>query len=183
MLDILRIIFGFLLVFFLPGFTLVRALFPRKGELHAEYNLLYQIVLGIGLSITLTIFCGIFLNELGINPETNLGYFTAPYICAFLLSLSAIFFVIGWWRGAYPALGKLHPKLYREPKIMEKPVPPLDELLKECKYLNDRLAIYERRVKASNISMRKHYERKIADTKKRLEELNTLIRKYRMGET
>ncbi|PIV69253.1 MAG: hypothetical protein COS08_05015, partial [Euryarchaeota archaeon CG01_land_8_20_14_3_00_38_12] len=50
MINPFQVIFGLLLIFFLPGFTFVKALFPRKEELDEEFGTLYQIVLGIGMS-------------------------------------------------------------------------------------------------------------------------------------
>jgi hypothetical protein len=55
------------------------------------------------------------LNSFGVNPETGFGYVVGPYIAAGLLGLSGAFFVIGWWRGAYPRMAKIHPSLARVP--------------------------------------------------------------------
>ena len=41
-LQLLQIIGAMLLMFFLPGFMLVQAMFPRKNELDEEYDLLKQ---------------------------------------------------------------------------------------------------------------------------------------------
>ena len=43
MLEALRIIFALFLLFFLPGYMLVQALFPRKGELDQDFDWLYRI--------------------------------------------------------------------------------------------------------------------------------------------
>ena len=54
----LRAVVGFPLVLFLPGYSLVSALFPRKDEL----DLLERIALSIGLSICIVVFIGLALN-------------------------------------------------------------------------------------------------------------------------
>jgi hypothetical protein len=102
---------GLLLVFFLPGFTLVRVLFPRKEELNPEYGLLYQIALGMVMSFVIVVLLGFVLTS--ISKPTGGGYFDAPTLWASLGGLTIFFFVIGWWRGAYPILGRIHPALLR----------------------------------------------------------------------
>jgi len=54
----LRAVVGFPLVLFLPGYSLVSALFPGKDEL----DLLERIALSIGLSICVVVFIGLTLN-------------------------------------------------------------------------------------------------------------------------
>jgi uncharacterized membrane protein len=64
MLEAIRIILAMILLFFLPGILLVQAVFPRKGELDPEFDWLYRLGIGIGLSIVLTILVGFGLNSL-----------------------------------------------------------------------------------------------------------------------
>jgi hypothetical protein len=116
----LQALIALIFVFFLPGFLIVNALFPRKGELDPEYDMLYRITLGVVMSVALTIFVGFGLNSLGIDPVTNMGYFQAPYIWATLIILSILFFVLGWYRGAYAFMGRIRPSLYRLPPRDEK---------------------------------------------------------------
>ncbi len=54
----LRAVVGFPLVLFLPGYSLVSALFPGKDE----RDLLERIALSIGLSICIVVFIGLGLN-------------------------------------------------------------------------------------------------------------------------
>ncbi len=115
MLEALRIIFALFLLFFLPGYMLVQALFPRKGELDQDFDWLYRITLGMGLSIVLTIFVCFGLNSLGVSEETGMGYVTALPISISLLLLSLTLFFIAWFRGAFPILGRVHPALIRFP--------------------------------------------------------------------
>lgn len=116
----LQVIYGFVLVLFLPGFTLIQMLFPRKGELDEEFDMLYRITLGIAMSMVVVIISGFFL----AHPDVAL--FKEPYLSITLLSFSAAFFAGGWFRGAYPWLGKIHPSLYR---IAPKVAPTTDDLV------------------------------------------------------
>src|SRR3989454_2745623 len=111
-----RVIGALVLLFFLPGFLLINALYPRKGELDREYDALYRVTLGVVLSIAVTVFWSFFLNSLGTNEATGLGYVVGPNIAGGLIGLSVVFFVLGWWRGAYPWIGRVHPALARVPK-------------------------------------------------------------------
>ncbi|MBA3045691.1 MAG: DUF1616 domain-containing protein [Candidatus Thermoplasmatota archaeon] len=115
MLDNLRLIAAILLLFFIPGIMLVQALFPRKGELDSDFDSLYRLALGIGLSIVITILVNFGLNALGVNADTDRGYVTAVPITATLVLVSLIFFAVGWLRGGWPVLGRLHPSLIRFP--------------------------------------------------------------------
>lgn len=54
----IRAVVGFPLVLFLPGYSLVSALFPGKDEL----DMLERIALSIGLSICIVVFIGLALN-------------------------------------------------------------------------------------------------------------------------
>src|SRR2546422_2596226 len=111
-----RVIGALVLLFFLPGFLLINALYPRKGELDREYDALYRLTLGIVLSIAVTVFWSFFLNSLGINEASGLGYVVGPNIAGGLIGLSVAFFALGWWRGAYPWMARVHPLLARVPK-------------------------------------------------------------------
>src|SRR5438477_2368540 len=111
-----RVIGALILLFFLPGYLLINALYPRKGELDREYDGLYRLTLGLVLSIAVTVFWSFFLNSLGVNEGTGLGYVVGPNIAGGLIGLSLAFFALGWWRGAYPWMAKVHPSLARVPK-------------------------------------------------------------------
>ncbi|PJB22032.1 MAG: hypothetical protein CO114_02190 [Euryarchaeota archaeon CG_4_9_14_3_um_filter_38_12] len=102
MINPFQVIFGLLLIFFLPGFTFVKALFPRKEELDEEFGTLYQVVLGIGMSIVIMILVGIVL---GSMPLTNSkGQFTSTNILLLLSVTTILLFIIGVFRGSYPLL-------------------------------------------------------------------------------
>jgi uncharacterized membrane protein len=168
-LETLRVLGALLLVFFLPGFLLTNTLYPRRGELDREYDTLYRITLGIVLSIAVTVLWGFFLNSLGVNPATGLGYVTAGPILGGLVGLSALFFVIGWWRGAYAWLGRLHPSLTRLPKLAADSLLSEDEkdhrirlrlqqLAEQREKLRRTIKDYERRMQLQSADARSHYE-------------------------
>ncbi|MFH0816953.1 MAG: DUF1616 domain-containing protein [Methanobacteriota archaeon] len=115
MANPVQVVAGLLVVFFVPGYCLVNALFPRRNEFDSEIDLVYRITIGIGLSMALVILVNFGLNALGTNPDTGLGYIDAPYLWASLLALSGALFAVGWWRGAYRWTARLHPKLARLP--------------------------------------------------------------------
>jgi len=119
----LRVFAGLLLVLFIPGYTFIQALFPRKGELDEEFDTLYRITLGMAMSICVVILVGFVLGNpaLGNAPnwgswsDGDKGYFQTFFITTSLLLISIIFFVVGWYRGAYPWTANIHPTLARAP--------------------------------------------------------------------
>ena len=92
-----QLVLALVLLFFLPGWTLINALFPRKGELDREYDVLYRISLGIVMSVVVVILFGFGLNSL-TSPTSDVGYFTGGNLWAGLTALTGVFFAAGWWR-------------------------------------------------------------------------------------
>ncbi len=115
MIDTLRVIGALFLLFFLPGFTFVQVLFLRKGALDPDFDWLYRLALAMGLSIVITIIVCFGLNSFGVSEDSGLGYVTGRNVALSLLAVSAVLFLIGWLRGAYPFMGKFHPALIRFP--------------------------------------------------------------------
>ena len=161
----LQVIYGFVLVLFLPGFTLIQMLFPRKGEFDEEFDMLYRVTLGIAMSMVVVILTGFFL----AHPSVRL--FKEPYLSATYLSFSAAFFAGGWYRGAYPWLGTIHPSLYRiAPKVSPdtddlvpaKEITPtlveLRRLAKDRQDLRKRIKEIERKARISSPSLKKYWE-------------------------
>ncbi len=130
--ELLRIIFGTLLVLFLPGIAIVQALFPEKDELDEEFDLLYRITLGIVFSIVTVIVWGLILS----TPKLKM--FDIFHITAGLSSITIFFFVIGWYRGGYPWMVKIHPKLARvSPGVRAR----LDELMSKKEFSEELLKV------------------------------------------
>jgi len=114
-LTALRLLATILMVMFLPGYFLVNALFPARGELDVEMDRIYRIGIGMALSVFITISDGIFLNTLGTDSGGH-GYITGQNLWISMSIITIALFLIGWYRGAYPEMEKISPRLYREPK-------------------------------------------------------------------
>ena len=183
MLDIVRAFFGLLLVLFFPGFALTRALFPRKKTFHPDYDMIYQTAIGVTLSLIIVIVLGVTMQEFGVNPETGKGYFTAGNITLSLLAITSTFFVVGWWRGAYPSLGWLHPKLRRitSPPAVSKLIKDrqkrmeLHDLVREREQLLRQISFCETRASTQDRDVRKQYSEKLNMLYERLEIVNAQI--------
>jgi hypothetical protein len=183
LLSLLQFLLAMLLLFFLPGFTLVNFLFPRKGELDREFDMLYRVILGIGMSIAISIFVGFGLDALGLGPS-GFGYITSQNIWILLFFLTVLFFVLGWFLGAYPILGRLHPKLLRVPKgepviglKEEKTLQELQTIAKARQKLRFEIEECERKTKIhASSEMRRYYENKRKVLLSKLEHLNMKIR-------
>lgn len=176
-----------ILLFFLPGFLLVNALFPRKGELDREYDTLLRITLGIVMSIVLVILFGFALNALGVNPDTGSGYFVGDNVWIGLSAISFGLFWLGWWRGAYPSLARLSPSLARLPRpepqsVLAGDVGDRRALLRLRDLASDREALkrkikdYERRISLHSGDARAHYTRKRDEAQTDLRKVDTELR-------
>ncbi len=176
---ILRVLAALVLTFFLPGYLLVNVLYPRKGELDREYDVLYRITLGIVLSIAVSVLWAFLLNSLPVDLITGLGQVKTVNIAAGLIGLSALFFALGWWRGAYPWMARLHPGLARIPK----PAPGdlfgedaedartrlhLEDLAERRETLRRAIKEYERKARLQSADARNHYEAKRDEARREL---------------
>lgn len=181
MLDLIQIMMGLLLVFFLPGFTLMRMLFPRAEELDTEMGILFQMVLGSVMSVVISVLIGFVLG----NPF--LQGFTGGNLWLVLGGMSLLFFIYGWYRGAYQFLGKLHPKLERplpQTDIVEYNLGPLEsdtllefqKLAKERYQLRKDIKTYERKSRVQTKSMMEYYQRKSLKAQGRLNEIDNRIK-------
>lgn len=184
----LRVIGALVLLLFLPGWLLINALYPRKGELDREYDALYRLTLGIVLSIAVSVFWSFFLNSLGVNRTTGLGDVNAPNIAGGLIGLSAVFFVLGWWRGAYAWMARLHPSLARVPK----PGPgelltgaeqdhrirmKLQKLAEKREALRRSIKDAERRMRLQSADARTHYEEQRDKSRAELRQVEAELKK------
>ena len=103
-----------LLVLFLPGYTLIMAMFPRKNELDEEFDTLYRVTLGMAMSICVVILIGFVLGNPGLGnapawegiSDGEKGWFQTFFVATSLLAATALFFAAGWYRGAYPWLAR-----------------------------------------------------------------------------
>ena len=183
----LQILAGIIVVFFLPGYTMVTMLFPRKGELDPEYDLLYRTTLGMGLSIVLAIMAGFGLNA--ISSEEH-GYVTAGPLLGVLLLATGLFFLVGWYRGAYPWLGLLHPSLYRAPRIPGIPKDwtsgfaksrKIEKLILEREQNLADIKIFLDRPSSANEQRRMYYRRRLDQSRARVSAINDELQKLKAG--
>lgn len=178
MSNILQVVAGILLVFFLPGYTLVNMLFPRRGELDPEYDQVYRATLGMGLSIVISIIVGFGLNA--ISSEGH-GFVTAGPLWTVLLSITVIFTFIGWFRGAYPQAGTIHPALYRAPRIRGMPRSKgsdfskrkrTEHLILEREGLMRDLKRFAEDASTTNPQRKQYYRRRIDYMRARIDQIN-----------
>jgi hypothetical protein len=174
----LQVLAGILVVFLLPGYTLVCMLFPRKGELDPEYDIIYRITLGMGMSVVIAILVGFGLNA--ISTAEN-AYVRAGPLWTVLLLLTLAFTVAGWWRGAYPSAGLIHPSLYRSvavPGVPRSKGPEfqkkrrLDRLILEREQLLEDLKLFTDRSATSNPQRKLYYRKRMDQARERIDQIN-----------
>jgi len=179
----LQVAFGLILIFFLPGYLLVKALFPGKNELDKEYNVIYEVGLGMGLSIVIAILDGFLLGSLHqlIGFRTvdgrQVGYFDTPYIVTSLLLICLILFLAAWYRGAFPWMGRIHPSLARVPasekpqarkERMDKLIIRIWDLSRRREKLRRELRDSSRKARTHGPEMKAHYKKKEDDVRAEL---------------
>ncbi len=163
----LQVIAAIFVLFFLPGYTFITMLFPKRGELDLEYDQLYRIGIGMAMSIVISIMVGFVLGA------TNLFY--ASYLWITLINLSIIFYLIGFYRGGYPTIRKLL-GLEKEDKYDR--LIYLQELLKERKKLIKKLEEVDRIIRLGAVN-REYHEKKRKEIIKSIMELDEKIEKMR----
>lgn len=174
-------------MFFLPGWTLVNMLFPRRGELDPEYDQVYRVTLGMGLSVVIAIMVGFGLNA--VSTEEH-GYVSAGPLWLILLSVTLLFGVVGWWRGAYPWAGYIHPRCYRAPAVpgIPKEVASdfqrkrrLDRLIIEREQLLADVKTFSERAATSNPQRKLYYTKRLEQTRERIKQVNDELKALGSG--
>ena len=187
MSSMIQIIAGIAIVFFLPGYTLIGVLFPRRGELDPEYDIVYRLALGMGLSIVIAIIVGFALNAISTEER---GYVSAGPLWTALVSLTALFFIGGWFRGAYPWLGFVHPFLYRNPppRTVGGTVLPgysnerkVSKLVMEREYLLGEMKRCSDRMEVASEAKKDIYRKRIAAAKEAIEVVNDELEQLTNG--
>lgn len=183
----LQVLAGILIVFLLPGYTLICMLFPRKGELDPEYDVVYRITLGMGMSVVIAILVGFGLNAISSSGH---GYVSAGPLWITLLLLTFIFLLAGWWRGAYPSAGFIHPILYRSVAVEGAPRPKgsdfykkrnIDKLIQEREQLLKDLRQYTDRSTTSNPQRKLYYRKRMDQARQRIEKINEELKVLSSG--
>lgn len=91
-----------LLLFFLPGYFLVSAVFPRRGSFGGDLDPLYRVFVGVLASIAMAVLYGTALVVAGQTAGTVL--FQPELLWPGLAVLTVVLFALGVLRGAYPRL-------------------------------------------------------------------------------
>jgi hypothetical protein len=187
MFESLQIIAGVAIIFFLPGYTLVNMLFPRKGELDPEYDWIYRAALGMGMSVVISILVGFLLNSISTEEHP---YVTAGPLWTVLLSLTGIFTLVGWLRGAYPNAGVIHPSLYRpfpDPGVPRsralgfRPKLRMERLLMERQVLLDDMKKFSERSSTLNSHRKSYYRKRIDQARTRVDQINSDLDRIEKG--
>jgi hypothetical protein len=187
MSSLLQVIAGTAIVFFVPGYALVTMLFPRRGELDPEYDVVYRLALGMGLSIVIAILVGFALNSISSEDQ---GYVYAGPLWTVLLSLTAVFVFVGWYRGAYPSLGAVHPSLYRPLKprtVAGTRLSGTRDTRLEGRLVGEREALLDEikgllgKSSSSNPRRKLYYRRRMDRARERVEEINAELDRVRKG--
>jgi hypothetical protein len=97
-------VYPLLLLFLLPGYALVRALFPGRGQISQEHEGWYLFFLTVLMGAVLAILYGFGLVAVS-QALGGGGLFTPGLYWGGLALLTLGLFVVGWSRGAYPFLG------------------------------------------------------------------------------
>ncbi|HHQ45464.1 MAG TPA: DUF1616 domain-containing protein [Candidatus Altiarchaeales archaeon] len=84
--DVMRAVFGFIYVLFIPGFTATWALFPKKSEI----DWIERITLSFALSIALTVLPVMFLNYWPGIPVTGWTVFFTILLVTSITALIAL---------------------------------------------------------------------------------------------
>ena len=185
----LQVLAGIAIVFFLPGYTMVCMMFPRKGELDPEYDIVYRLALGMGVSVVISIMVGFALNA--ISTEEH-AYVKAGPLWASLLAVTAVFSFAGWWRGAYPSAGRIHPMLYRAPAVAGLPRRKgsdferhrrTDKLIIEREQLLKDLRTFTDRSSTSNPQRKLYYTKRMGQVRERINQINDALRSHGSGGT
>lgn len=148
---------GLLLLFFLPGFALLSALFPRH-RWFGPFHPFALPALSIVTSVVVLVLVGSLLGFLPGGPDGR-GWFQgnqtgAPVIEAVLAALSSLLLVVAWARGAFPLLRKprrdVLPTESRgfRTATMERDEPAEVTLLRDLRLEEARLNKEARRIKA-----------------------------------
>lgn len=139
MIQELLVIPSIFLIFFLPGFTVVQALFPGKNEVDAYDEWPIRIMLACILSLMLS---GVVYVFLALAPGKPL---TAANMALSLLGFSGLFFVIGYFRGGYPFLGGPEAPGVPPPPMNKEDLPVHRELVLKVQGLDKAIAKVSKR--------------------------------------
>lgn len=138
MLDIIGGLLSLILMFFLPGFFLALIIWPKKDALNMEFDLLFKAVIGIVLSMLISIFVGIFLY--GISGLSAPSDVQSLRLWAVLGALSVVLGIVAWQRGGLREVVKVGRIRMRVKLSVDEKI---GQLTAEKRKLQDRIALME----------------------------------------
>lgn len=144
--DPISVIVGLLLLFFLPGYMLLHALFPGR-RYFGPFHPFALPALGVVVSVAILVLVGTLLGFLPGGPN-GMGWFQggktgAPVLEISLAAISAALFGLAWWRGSFPLLGR---KREDEPPV-ERGEPEDVTLLRDLRLEEERLRKEAKRIR------------------------------------
>jgi len=134
---------GFLLIFFVPGYALTRAIFPewRVRGPSGTRRLVEEITLAFVLSVVLTVLVGYVL--LVAAPAGFQAYWSDPVVEAVLAGIAVVAFAVAWARGAFARVPPAAPTRTESPsdegawEVTRR----LDELSREARRVQHQLRV------------------------------------------
>lgn len=109
-LDVLGVAVAVLVVVALPGWLLVKALFPRAESLRWSERVFLTVAGGVLVAMAVGIVLG-FLPHGGRGFLQSLPTRGMPYVEVAMLAVSFGLFWVGVRRGAFPTLARRYPRL------------------------------------------------------------------------
>jgi len=170
MLEIITGLLALILIFFLPGFFLALSIWPKKGSLSTEYDLLFKCVIGVVFSLLISIFVGMVIfgvQELSAPQETqNLR------LWLILGAISVAFALVSWRRGGLHDLAIRRPGKAKGGRSIDDE---LNRLSAEKRRLQERIALMESEEYKSDQVLREEAAVRIPALKKEIAAINEKI--------
>lgn len=138
---------GLGLALFVPGYFLLQALFPGR-RFYGPFHAIALLALSVACSVAITIVVGSVLGFLPGATADGRGWFQGsqtgtPVLELTLAGVAGAFFIVAWFRGAFPLLGRA-----REPEpLLERGEPEEVTRLRDLRLEEERLRQEARRVR------------------------------------
>jgi len=171
MIDVLVGLVALLLIFFIPGFFLVLILFPKKGQLSRDFDLLFKSALAIALSILIAVLVAIVLDQIGAATGTPGINSVSLWVSMTVVSIALGF--ISWFFGGLREL--TDSVLHRPSGTKESKDEEIGRLASEKKLLQQKLALLESDAYKSNATLRNEAMVRIPAVKKQIMDINRKI--------
>ena len=174
MIDVLIGILALLLIFFFPGFFLVLIIFPKRGQLSMDFDILFKGALGIALSILISVLDVILLDQIGSSIGTPM--ITSAALWLSIGALTIILGIISWFFGGLRDL--VMSVLKKQPAKVESADEELRKLAHSKRQLQRKLALLESKEYQSHPSLKEEatiripiINQQIADINKKIDEI------------